>query len=144
MPALIRRHRRALIPGPVLIGFSELFDRAYGNPKTKLNTDGSYPRVTPSRIGYALLPFACPHCGEVRNEAVDPKRRANYRDDERGFYWCPSCGWRYILNTKGHPLEDSLPVGATHAPALVEQNGKTELVVAPAEDGLDSLGAAWL
>lgn len=138
--ALITRRRRILLPGAVLVGFAELFDRAYGNPDTIRNKDGSYIKVTPARIGFALLPFACPHCGAVRPEAVDMKRGRRYCDEERGFCWCPACQGRYILNTEGRPLDSELPAGATHAPALIERDGKAKVVDKLDDNALDLLG----
>lgn len=128
--------RRILIPGPVLIGFSELFDRAHGDPKT----ERPYPKVTPSRMGSVLLPFACPHCGEVRSEVVDPRRREHYYDRDRDFGWCPACRKRYVIDFKGTPLVASISAGAVAAPALVERNGTTKALDVP-DDGIDALGA---
>jgi hypothetical protein len=113
--ALVRRPR-LLISGPVLLGFSTLFDSAWGSPLTPK----PYPKVTPSRVGDVLLPFACPWCKEVRSAVIDRKTRLGYHDKERDFSWCPSCRGRYVINPKGQPLSSSLPAGATHAPALVE------------------------
>lgn len=134
--ALVRRRRRVLIPGPILVGFSELFDQAHGDPKTPL----PLPKVIPSRIGSVLLPFSCPHCSAVRSAVIDPKTRLGYHDKERGFSWCPACQKRYVICPEGTPLTSALPKGATHAPALVERGGKTEVVGLLAEDGLDVLG----
>lgn len=126
--------RRVLLRGPVLIGFNELFDRAWGEPTTT-------PLVTvkPARIGDALLPFACPHCNAVHPEMVKPKTSVGYWDKERGFSWCPSCRKRYVLDGRGAPLADKLEVGATHAPAVLECDGKVVIDVRPA-DGLQLLG----
>lgn len=132
--------RRRLLPGPVLIGFAELFDGAYGNPSTPRDKRGAYPVITPSRVGYALLPFACPYCGEARCEVVDPKRRMNYYDETRGFSWCPACQGRFILNPAGRPLEAELPAGADYAPALIERDGKTAMLERPEPDALELLG----
>jgi hypothetical protein len=131
------RRRRVLIPGPVLIGFAELFDRAHGDPRT----ERPYARVTPSCVGSSLLPFPCPYCGAVRPELVDRKKWVNYHDRERGFSWCPSCLKRFVIDYKGTPLKKSLPAGAIAAPALVERDGKTTVVGLLATDGLDALGA---
>lgn len=125
------------IPGPVLVGFAEMFDRAYGDPRTPR----PYPKVTPTRIGSTLLPFPCPHCGEAQAEPVDRKRRENYTDPERGFSWCFSCTKRFVVNPDGVPLADALPAGATAAPALVDR-GEGDEELKPAEpSGLDLLGA---
>jgi hypothetical protein len=133
--AIVRR-RKLLLPGPVLIGFSEFFDRAWGDPLT----ERPYPKVTPSCVGGVLLPFACPHCGVVKSAVIDPKTRLGYWDQDRDFSWCPACQKRYVIESKGTPLKSALPAGATHAPALVERVGKTE-VVGLLEDGLHVLGA---
>lgn len=128
--------RRVLIPGPVLVGFGEIFDRSFGNPKT----EKPYPKVTPSKIGDVLLPFLCPHCGSVRSAVIDKKTRLGYWDKERDFSWCPACQGRYVINPDGAPLEEPLEPGATHAPALVERNGETR-VLRLDDNGLDTLGA---
>ncbi len=135
--SLFRRRRRLLIPGPVLIGFGQVFDQSYGDPRTKL----PYPRVTPSCIGAVLLPYPCPHCKAVRSQVIDPKTRLGYYDAERKFSWCPSCRGRYVVNPKGTPLTKSLPPGVDHAPALVERGGKSEVIGLLTGHGLDSLGA---
>ena len=51
--------RRLLLPGPVLMGFADLYDAAYGNPCPP----DKMPVVTPTLIGGVALPFPCPHCG---------------------------------------------------------------------------------
>lgn len=121
----------------MLIGFSELFDAAYGDPKTPR----PYPRVTPSCVGGVLLPFPCPHCGAVRTEPVHRNKSNGYRDHDRGFTWCPACRGRYVMNRSGTPLIGALPAGADCAPALVERDGKTEQL-APRDSALDVLGAS--
>lgn len=126
--------RRYLIPGPVLIGFSELFDRAYGDPKTPKNGDGDYPTVVPSRLGPVLLPFVCIYC-----ELVQPSNRDNYTDKDRGFSWCPSCRGRYKVDPKGQPLKEDLPAGVGYAPALVKHGTETRVI--GRTDGLLVLGA---
>jgi len=137
--ALLRRRRKVLIPGPVLVGFSEFFDRSYGDPRTPR----PYPKVTPSCVGGVLLPFPCPHCSAVRSAVIDPKTRLGYFDKERDFSWCPSCRGRYEIIPEGQPLIGALPAGATHAPALVERRGKkSEIVGLIGADGLDTLGAS--
>lgn len=128
--------RRTLISGPVLIGFAELFDRSYGDPRTPR----PYPRVTPARIGNSLLPFPCPHCGAVQPAVIDPQTRKGYWDRERKHSWCPSCLGRYDINQKGAPLSKPIEIGATSAPAIVERGGKTE-ILAESVDSLGMLGA---
>ena len=135
--ALARRPRRILLSGPVLVGFGDVFDRSFGDP----STPRPYPRVTPSRVGGVLLPFPCPHCSAVRPVVVDRKKGAGYYDDERGFSWCPACRKRFVVDTKGMPLEHKLEPGATHAPARIERSGKVSVVgLLTSGDGLDVLG----
>lgn len=130
--------RRRLIPGPVLIGFNELFEQSFGDPTTPT----PYLKVKPAKVGGALLPFPCVHCGEVRAELVHPHKHRGYRDPSRGFSWCPACKKRFIIDYNGAPLSDSVPAGSDSAPALVEDgNGKIAVVEAP-KDGLNTLGAA--
>jgi hypothetical protein len=135
--AILRRNNRVILSGPVLIGFGDIFDRSFGSDRTPR----PYPKVTPSSVGGVLLPFPCPHCGEAKSDAVDPKRRGNYRDKERGHSWCPACQGRYIVDTAGTPLIGELPAGATCAPARVERGGKVEVLEAPVEDGFNAIGA---
>ena len=130
-------HNRALIPGPVLLGFADLFDEAWGKPGA-----GPIPVVTPTAIGGALLPFACPHCGAARKAAVDPRLREGYRDPWRCFSWCPACRGRYRLNTDGGPLPAPMLPGAKAAPAQVAV-GRASYVTCdlPRAGDLDLLGA---
>jgi hypothetical protein len=128
---------RYLIPGPILIGFAEFFDRAYGDPKTP-KKNGDYPIVTPSKLGDTLLPFMCIYCEVV--QSVCPKQLANYTDDRRGFSWCPSCRGRYILDRQGQPLEDDIPAGVDYAPAAVKHGEETTVVGKYTKDGLVVLG----
>jgi hypothetical protein len=135
--SLIRQKKRVILPGPILIGFGDLFDRSYGDPRTPR----PYPKVTPSRIGSVLLPFPCPHCDEVRPQVVDVKTRLGWWDKGRDFSWCPSCRKRFIVEPQGMELKKALPPGATHAPALIERGkGRTELVGLAKPDGLNVLG----
>lgn len=129
-------NRRVLLRGPVLIGFQELFDDARGDS----HTPRPYLTVKPALVGGALLAYPCPHCDAVRPEMVHPQRRFNYRDETRGFSWCPACRKRYILDDKGAPLSTELGVGATYAPAIIERDGKVVLIEKPV-DGLNTLGA---
>ena len=115
---------RALLPGPVLLGFADFFEAAQGDPRTPQ----PYPRVVPSAVSGVLLPFRCPHCGKVRPEAVDPRKRGGYGDPARGFSWCPACGGRYVLDGRGTPLAEALPPGAACAPAKVERGGKVAVL----------------
>lgn len=126
-----------LIGGIPLCGFAAAFDQSWGKkPK------GPMPRVTPTLIGGVLAPFACPHCGQVRSETVDARKRRLYADRERGFSWCPACRHRYVIDFKGQPLAGSLPAGAVCAPAKVERGGQVSVSDTPEEaGGLDLLGA---
>jgi hypothetical protein len=137
MPAIRLKKNRVLVPGPVLIGFGDVFDASYGDPRTPR----PYPKVTPSRVGNVLLPFPCPHCGAIRTAVIDPKTRNTYRDADRGFSWCPSCQKRFIIDPAGTPLTKALPAGATYAPALVDRGGKVETSTDPVKDSLSLLGA---
>lgn len=123
---------RRLLSGPVLLGFAEVFDRAYGDPKSPR----PYLTITPAAVGRSLLPFPCPRCGKSHCDAVDPRKRGGYCDPERGFSWCPSCGLRYKLDTKGTPLTESLKPGAESALPLV--NGES-LQLPESEDDYDAL-----
>jgi hypothetical protein len=136
MPKIVRG-RRVLIPGPVLVGFAEFFDRSYGNPKTP-KVNGGYPIVTPSKIGQTLLPFVCIYCDKV--QSVDPKQVTDYTDNQRGFSWCPSCRGRYVLDTNGQPLTQDLPPGAEYAPAVVRSGEETRVIGKSTKDGFTLLG----
>ena len=133
---LARRKRPRLIPGAVLVGFAELFDQAYGDPRTPR----PYPRVTPSKLGATLLPFPCPHCAAVRDVVVDPRRPGFYDDPARAFSWCPACRGRFVLDRKGMPLAEALPPGARAAPARVERAGVVSVVGELDPSGLELLG----
>jgi hypothetical protein len=102
-----------ILQGPVLVGFDELFDRAYGDPETPR----PYAKITPTRLGKTLLPFACPSCDGI----VDTSTIDKHTDKRRGFSWCPHCRKRYVLNDKG-------VVGVICAPARVEIGGKCFVV----------------
>ena len=133
-----KRKKKLLLSGPVLVGFADVFDRAFGNP----NTPRPYPKVTPSSVGGVLLPFPCPHCEAVCPSVIHPKTRVGYWDKQRDFSWCPACKGRYCINPKGQALVGELPAGATHAPALVERKGKSAVVGLATSDGLNMLGAS--
>lgn len=138
------------IVGPVLLGFAEAFEEAYGKPSIR-----KYPEMVPSRVGAILLPFPCPHCMVVRSEVVHPIERENYREPKRGFSWCPSCRGRYKIDYRGTPLAVSLPPGATSAPAQRQADGTAsgpapppaqhqadgiDVAELPGYDGFDLLG----
>jgi hypothetical protein len=117
------------------VGFFELFAESSGRE----DTPRPYVTVKPAIVGGVLLPFSCPHCDTVKPEMVHPKRSANYKD-ERGFSWCPACRMRYVLDENGAPLSGDIEVGATHAPAVLERDGK-KLILLDKDDGLNTLGA---
>ncbi len=115
------------LSGPTVCGFHGMFEADFGTP-----SKGPYPRVTPSKVGAALLPFHCPCCDEVIDFS-DPERREQYhdtRDDSgkpRDNYWCPNCGSRFLLNLKGKPFKGTIDEHV--APAEVE-------TIAVGDDGM--------
>lgn len=109
---------RVLLDGPVLLGFAEMFDRAYGDPATPK----PYPTIAPAKVGDTLLPWPCPRCEEVQKTCQ--KSRDEYRDPERGHSWCSACGLRYMLDERGAPLDEDLPAGAMSAFPRVTKPGK--------------------
>jgi transcription elongation factor Elf1 len=127
---------RILIKGAVLCGFADAFDAAYGDPNTPL----PYVKVTPTRLGPALLPFRCPKCQKVLTQFCDPGTRECYRDSQRGFYWCPACGNRMLIDVKGMALPAPLEPGVLAAPCKVERGGEV-LLEAEAPEPLMMLGA---
>ena len=109
---------KTYLPGPVVCGFYDCFEADYGDPETPK----PYARVTPSRVGKALLPFHCPSCGQVV-DFTDSERLAAYRDDRnkaRVNYFCPSCGARFYLNEAGREFSGSLDSDGA-APSVVER-----------------------
>lgn len=130
--------RRRLLPGPVLMGFSTLFDAAWGNPCAP----SEIPTLSPTCIGGVPLPFPCPHCGQVRKAMADPKARLGYTDPVRGFSWCPACGGRFRLDAVGIALPAPLQVGARAAPCLVTLGSASWILDMNSEaDDLDFLEA---
>lgn len=116
----LRRSTR--IGGTRLAGFHGLFEEDFGDPATPT----PYPRVTPSRVGDALLPFRCPACRTIVREFSDARDRECFHDPQRGFYFCPcpDCRSRFYFNEDGIPLPSALPAGATVAPCKVDRGGK--------------------
>jgi hypothetical protein len=114
------------------------FEESRGSARTAK----PYPKVSPSRIGGALLPWACPHCSEVKPAMADARKRIGYTDESRGFSWCPACRGRYIVNERGTALVGALPAGATVAPALVERNGVVKKLLPASTAALDLLGSS--
>lgn len=121
------------LPGPTVCGFHGMFESDYGDP----SSPKPYPRVTPSKVGSALLPFHCPCCDAVIDFS-DSERREQFhdtRDDAddsgkpRDNYWCPCCGQRFLLNLKGKPFKGNIDEHV--APAEVE-------TIAVGEDGMVS------
>jgi hypothetical protein len=108
-----------VIKGTPLLGFADAFDASWGNPATPK----PYLRVTPSRLGDALLPFRCPGCGAVLTQFSDPGSRSCYTDPQRGHRWCPACGLRILLDVGGMPLPAPLLPGAVVAPSKVTREG---------------------
>jgi hypothetical protein len=107
-----------------------MFESDFGHP-----SNGPMPRVTPSRLGSAMLPFYCPSC----NAAIDfsnPERREHFHDTriiagkQRNNHWCPACGNRFVLNMKGQTFDGKLDNGV--AKSIVEQ-------ITIGEDGLVDL-----
>lgn len=128
--------RRILLSGPVLLGFADLFDAAYGRPCPP----SEIPTVTPSAIGGAALPFPCPHCGAVRPQMVDKEARAEYADPERGFFFCPACEGRYRLGASAS-LPAEVHPGDAAAPCRVALGGASWIVMMNSmADDLDFLG----
>ena len=117
------------LPGPTVCGFHGMFEADYGTPSSE-----PMPRVTPSKVGSALLPFHCPCCDEVIDFS-DPESRERYHDTraieggkQRDNYWCPCCQQRFLLNLKGKPFKGSIDEDHV-APAEVE-------TIAVGEDGM--------
>lgn len=108
------------LSGPSIVGLYGMFEENWGDP----SSPKPYPRVTPTRVGAALLPFRCPRC-ETTIDFSDPKRREHYHDTRRlgtgrrDNYFCPSCGMRFLLNDKGKQLEGKVSVDGA-APSTVE------------------------
>ncbi len=109
------------LPGPSVCGLYGYFEEDFGDPDTR----SPYARITPSRIGAALLPFHCPRCKQVVDFST-PEQREHYHDTrvldgkKRDNYFCPSCGNRFFLNMAGQPLNGR--VGRDNGtPSIVEE-----------------------
>ena len=122
--------KRYLLPGPVLLGFCDFFDQAWGKPSAE-----PLPVLAPTTIGGVPLPFPCPHCGAVHPVLQDRKLMDKYRDPWRDFSWCPSCQGRYRL-TRGASPPAPIPLGAAAAPTLAVVGGKA-CVIQPVQVGCD-------
>lgn len=111
--------------GAPLAGFHGIFEENFGDPETPT----PYPRVTPSRVGSALLSFKCPACRTIIHEFSDHEEREHYKDPQQGFFFCPcpDCRSRFYLNEEGMPLPAALPAGANVAPCRVERGGKVSM-----------------
>ena len=115
--------RKLSIEGPILCGFSELFEEHFGNS----NTPEPYVTVVPSFVGNSLLPFSCPKCKRPAQELACPLTREKYHDKRvgRDSYWCPACGWRFNIDLNGTKLPCSLKAGAEVGPSLVKEGERT-------------------
>jgi hypothetical protein len=119
------------LSGPSVCGFYGAFESDYGDD----STPRPYARVTPTRVGSALLPFNCPSC-DSKIDFSDAKRRESYHDTrvlgtvKKDNYWCPNCDARFVLNKKGITLNG--PVSNDVAPSVVEN-------VVLGDDGLVSI-----
>lgn len=115
------------IAGPSVCGFFGAFEQDYGTPPT-----GALPRVTPSRVGDAILPFNCPSC-DAKIDFSDRKKRESYHDTrvsgsaKNDNYWCPGCAARFKLNLRGKKFNGAVDNGV--APSTVE-------MIAIGDDGL--------
>lgn len=118
------------LQGPAVCGFFGAFEEDYGTPQSS-----ALPRVTPTRVGSALLPFNCPSC-DSKIDFSDRKRLESYHDTrvlgtvKKDNYWCPTCDARFVLNKKGIALNG--PVSNDIAPSVVES-------VVLGDDGLVSV-----
>jgi len=109
------------LDGPSVCGFWGMFDSDFGDPNTNL----PLCRITPTKVGSALLPFRCPRCDSAIDFS-DSKRLEHYHDTrltsngkKRDNYWCPTCGNRFLINFVGRPLEGKLDSSGV-APSTVE------------------------
>lgn len=120
-----RKQRETYLHGVPLAGFHGIFEENFGDPMTPT----PYPRVTPSRMGTALLPFRCPVCRTIIHEFSDKEMREHYRDPQRGFFFCPcpDCRSRFYLDEEGMALPKALPAGASVAPCRVERGDKVSI-----------------
>lgn len=106
------------LSGIPVVGFVGLFEARYGDP----DTPRPYCRVTPSRVGSAILPFRCPRC-RAAIDFTDPAVRDAHRDARdpgRVNHFCPRCGLRFYLHEGGAAPPSCVDDGGA-APAIVER-----------------------
>lgn len=114
------------LPGPTICGLHGMFESDFGCSESTT----PYPRVTPSRVGAALLPFHCPRCESVV-DFTDSKQREHYHDTrvvngkQHDNYWCPACGQKFFLNRRGQPLKGE--VGADGAASSTIEQIQTDV-----------------
>lgn len=118
---MTRRRKTNRLNLPPLAGFFGLAESDRGDPATS----SPYPRITPSRVGPAVLPFRCYACKGINNDFTDARTREKYRDkrEGKGHHWCPMCNKRFYLVANGMPLPTTMSAGATVGPSKVEHNG---------------------
>lgn len=105
--------------GPPVCGLHGMFEENFGDS----NSPAPYVRVTPMRLGSALLPFHCPRCERVI-DFTDPAVRDAHCDTRsaRKNHWCPHCGLRFLLNECGRvPLTDCVVGDDGAAGSVVER-----------------------
>ena len=114
-----QREQRVWLAGPTICGLWGMFEDNFGLSSTPT----PYARVTPSRVGDALLPFHCPGCGGVIDFS-DAARREAFHDTRSGHdnYWCPRCGARFEINDAAAAASGAVTIGADGAAtSIVEQ-----------------------
>lgn len=120
------------LPGPSLMGFYGMFERDFGDP----STNPVKCTVAPSCIGAVLLPFPCPRCGRTVDFS-NPSTRNEYRDQRpgRANHWCPWCGFRFRLDSRGVPVNMTAPARVAGEVPMRQPTASAHLA------GIDILGA---